>query len=120
MRRLVLLALAVALFGCGADAGSSPSSTLADGDEVVTTAATGDSGDREAASDPCATMVVDPADFVGDAYPELEELERGEIDGGWLRVDGVVGCLVALTEPGGDFRAVGVEGYVFDLSVSSP
>ena len=102
--------------GCGSD--SQQEDVDGSVSSVPSTAADGSSGGPT--TDPCSTMVVEPSDFASETYPQLVELERGEFDADWLRVDGAVGCLVELTEPGGDFRAVGVEGYVFDPAVASP
>jgi len=131
VRRVAWLLIGpLVLYGCadsqqdgGAGSVSTASSTTEDGSSVVSTTspAVDQSGGGDASAlDPCSTMVVDPSDFVYETYPELVELERGPVDADWLGVDGAAGCLVELTEPGGDFRAVGVEGYVFDAAVASP
>ena len=120
MRQVIGITLAlVVLSACGSNSGDEPGpsstgalTTVAESPEVST--------GSFSPTHPCQTMVVDPGEFVSETYPELVEAEREDFDADWLRADGAVGCLVSLTPPGEDFRAVGVEGYVFDASLNPP
>lgn len=97
----VLLSAAI-LAACASNGAERTSSSPAG---TSTTPTTGPESGGVATDHPCDTMVVDPQDFVGESYPELEELDREDTDADWLRADGAVGCLVRLTAPGETFTA---------------
>lgn len=118
MRRVMSGLLGLAMITACASDGAGQGSTAPTAEPATSTTARAGPGGVSAAH-PCDTMVVDPQDFIGESYPELEELGREDTDAGWLRVDGTVGCLVSLTAPGETFRARSVEGYVFDTAQTS-
>lgn len=113
MKRVLGLGLGMLILAaCASDGAGQPSSPPTGAETTPTT----EGPESGATGHPCATMMVDPHDFVGASYPELEELGREDTDAAWLRVEGAVGCLVSLTAPGESFRARAIEGYVFDAT----